>query len=582
MPPCGRVEVHAGSAGPVTPSAARADWIGRVVAAIALVALVFLAVPVVGLLIGSLIGDGDGRLSAANYAHVFAIGRFTGVAWNTLVLGGGSVVVMMLIATPLAWLYARTDFRWKGTLLVAVTAQIATPGFLVALGYVFLLNPANGLVNAWWRAATGSTDALVNVYSMGWLVLLQGLSLVGPAFYFLAPALASIDGSLEEAARVHGVGTFRTMLRVLLPTAKPMLIGTAVFFFLVSVEVFDFAGVLGMPARIDVLATWIYQFTQSSTGVPQYGQAAAVGVLTGLPLIGFMVVKDRFTRDADRLATIGGRRRAAVVILGRRNQAVATSALAAFMLVCFVLPVGMLLWTSLLPYPQMPSRQALQALSLDGYGSAFWSELANVGTTTALVVLMVPTLVVVLSICLSWVARQSGRVVAHGVDAAVLGSLAVPSIVMAVAFAILALQLHASVPLYGTLALLVIAIATRYVATANRITGGVLGQIREELLEAGRVGGVAAGRAFVAVVLPLAASGLLFAWFWVALIVLRELPITLILGGNDLQTLASRIFLYNTAGETRQASALSMAHLAVIGAMLVAFLRLTRAQRMRS
>jgi len=354
-----------------------------------------------------------------------------------------------------------------------------------------------------------------------------------------------------------------------------------VFFFLVSVEVFDFAGVLGMPARIDVLATWIYQFTQSSTGGPEYGHAAAVGVLTGLPLIGFMVVKDRFTRDADRLATIGGRRRTAVVILGRRNQAVATSALAAFMLVCFVLPVGMLLWTSLLPYPQMPSRQALDALSLDGYGSAFWSELANVGTTTALVVLMVPTLVVALSICLSWVARQSGRVVAHGVDAAVLGSLAVPSIVMAVAFAILALQLHAFVPLYGTLALLVIAIATRYVATANRITGGVLGQIREELLEAGRVGGIAAGRAFVSVVLPLAASGLLFAWFWVALIVLRELPITLILGGNDLQTLASRIFLYNTAGETRQASALSMAHLAVIGAMLVVFLRLTRAQRMR-
>lgn len=91
------------------------------------------------------------------------------------------------------------------------------PGFLVALGHIFLLNPTNGLVNRWWREVSGTPAPLWDIYTMTSIVLLQGLSMVGPALYFLAPALSHVDGALEEAASAHGIGKPRTFLLILLP-----------------------------------------------------------------------------------------------------------------------------------------------------------------------------------------------------------------------------------------------------------------------------------------------------------------------------------------------------------------------------
>lgn len=57
---------------------------------------------------------------------------------------------MLLVAVPLAWLYTRTDLRGKSVILFLAAAKMAIPGFLVALGYIFMFNPSNGIINTWW------------------------------------------------------------------------------------------------------------------------------------------------------------------------------------------------------------------------------------------------------------------------------------------------------------------------------------------------------------------------------------------------------------------------------------------------
>lgn len=526
----------------------------------------------------SLISDSTGSLGFDNYVRVLEARRLETVIWNTAILGFGSVAVMFLIATPLAWLYARTDFHWRGAIMIGATCQLAMPGFLVALGYLFLLNPSNGLINQLWRDITGGTAPLLNIYSMSPIVLLQGLSMVGPAFYFLAPALSHVDGALEEAASVHGLGKWKTSFFILLPITLPTLLSTALFFLVIAVETFDFAGMLGMPARISVVATWIYQFTQASFDAPEYGAASAIGVMTAVALLALMVVQGLVFRRSFGVATLGGRSRSASVSLSRGAQNSAKALFCSFIALGFAVPFAMLVWTALLPVQQPPSWEALASMSLDGFGAQFWEELRNIGGATLVLALVVPTIVVCLTSAMAWTASLN-RTAARIIEVAVVSCLAVPSIVIAIMFLVGALNLHAYVPIYGSIVVLILAIGTRYLATAFKITQNAFTQVDPELVQAARSLGVPSGITLAGIMVPMLRSSLIFAWFWVALLTLRELPITLILSTYDLQTLASRIFLYNSSGETQQAAALSLALFAIVGVFLAGFFRFVRFTR---
>ncbi|HWJ87902.1 MAG TPA: ABC transporter permease subunit [Pelagibacterium sp.] len=558
-------------------SGRRQDPLGKLVVVLAVIALALLLLPIAGLVLSSLFSDDTAAFGLGNYQSIIGSRKFVTVVTNTAILAFGSLAVMFLVAIPLAWLYARTDFRWRGAILIAATSQIAIPGFLVALGYIFLLNPSNGLVNLWWREV-GGQGSLINVYSMPWIILLQGLTMVGPAFYFLAPALSNVDGAMEEAASAHGVSKFDALFRILLPMTAPALISTALFFLVISVETFDYAGMLGMPARIDVVATWIYQFTQSSMTLPQYGHASAIGTMTAAILLALILVQMLVFKRGTEAGTIGGRAKVASVRLGKGAQLAALTGFAIYAFMGIGLPFLMLVWTALLPVPQPPSLEALSQLSLTGFGAQFWAELANVGGTTLFITLFVPTCVLLFTIAMSWVAMRTPTL-GRTINLVTVVSLAVPSIVIAVVFNIGGLAVHRYVPLFGTVWLLVIAIGTRYVATAHRITENAFRQLNPEMAEYARTAGVTSGRTLFSIAIPAARTGLIFAWFWVALLTLRELPITLIMSNYDLQTLASRIFLYNSSGQTQQSAALSVALFAIVTVFLAGFLYLTRRPR---
>ncbi|WP_011580170.1 MULTISPECIES: ABC transporter permease [Chelativorans] len=560
-------------------SGRRQDPLGKLVVVLAVTAVVLLLLPIAGLIMSSLVSDETKAFGLENYQSIINSRKFTTIITNTAILAVGSLAVMFLIAIPLAWLYARTDFRWRGAILIAATSQIAIPGFLVALGYIFLLNPSNGLINLWWREA-GGQGSLVTVYSMPWIILLQGLTMVGPAFYFLAPAFSNVDGSIEEAASAHGVSKFEALFKILLPMTAPALISTALFFLVISVETFDYAGMLGMPARIDVVATWIYQYTQSSMTLPQYGRASAIGTMTAAVLLALILVQILvFKRSADA-GTIGGRARVASVRLGKGAQLAAMTGFSIYGFLGIVLPFLMLVWTALLPVPQPPSLKAVSQLSPAGFGPQFWTELANVGGTTLFITVFVPTCVLLFTIAMSWVSKRMPAL-GRTIDLVTVVSLAVPSIVIAVVFNIGGLAVHRYVPIFGTVWLLAIAIGSRYVATAHRITDNAFRQLNPEMAEYARTAGVTSGRTLFSIAVPAARTGLIFAWFWVALLTLRELPITLIMSNYDLQTLASRIFLYNSSGQTQQSAALSVALFAVVTVFLAGLLYLTRRPRAR-
>ena len=194
-----------------------------------------------------LLVDG-GPLRAGELRHGARRPALPGVLANTLLLGVGTVAVMLAFALPMVWILARTDFPWKGLVFTLLTVKIAIPGFLTAMAYIFLISPRSGIVNAALQGALGLAEAPFSVYSLPWIAALQGLVLVlGGAFMMLA-AFRAMDPALEGAAAVSGMPTHQVWLRITLPMMAPAVLATALFFFVIAIEIFDFAGLIGLPA----------------------------------------------------------------------------------------------------------------------------------------------------------------------------------------------------------------------------------------------------------------------------------------------------------------------------------------------
>ena len=98
------------------------------------------------------------------------------------------------------------------------------------------------------------------------------------------------------------------------------------------------------------------------------------------------------------------------------------------------------------------------------------------------------------------------------------------------------------VPIIGTLLIIGLAYLTKYMPVALRFVSASMMQIHTELEEAAQVAGVAWGRNFLRITLPLLKPGLLAAWFWVMVHAYRELTIALMLARAQNRTAAVVIF----------------------------------------
>lgn len=558
------------------------DLAGVGIAALTVFTLVLLSIKLVVLVLASvksgfLLGAGSWGLD--NFRSVLGHRAFWEVATNTALVAVGSVLIMTIVAVPLSWLYARTDFPAKGLLAVLMTVQVAVPGFLIALAYVYLLNPTNGLLNQVIRTTTGMTGATFDIYGLGWIIILQGLFMAPAAFFVLVPALQGLDSSLEEGARVLGVRQTTIFFRIILPLMRPAIVSTMVLYGVISLALFDFAATIGVPNRTFVFSTWVFQLTQPASGPPDYGAASALGVI--MVLVAGVAVQLYFLsvrRGASQALMTGRRQHQALTELGRRGKTLGWIAVSAFVLITAVVPVFMLVWTSLLPFIQPPSTEALQSLSFDAYRDAF-RLVSDVLPTTATIAIAVPTLSVLLALVLSWVATRSRYSQRKLVDVAVMGSVGVPSIVGALAFLYLGLSLYQWIPIYGTVWLLVIAFVARYVSYAQRVISSSMLQIHPELEDAAFTAGVSKGTTMIHIASPMAAAAAAFAWVRIALLSSGELTMALMLQRPGLETLATKIWAMQSGGRTGVAAAMGVIMLLFVSIGVLAFHR--QAERFR-
>lgn len=496
-----------------------------------------------------------------NYLDVLGSAKVYGIFLNTLGLGLGTIVTVLLFAVPLAWLLARTDFPAKNLWLTVLSVEILIPGFLKAFAWILLLNPRTGIINVLLMGSLGLERAPVNIYTLSAISFIQGLSLTPPAVFMIVSAFRAMDVSLEESARVHGMRYPAIVRRITLPLMMPALVAALLYYFVTAIETFEIPAVLGLPSRIFVVTTLIYESTQPDVGLPNYGGASSIGILLSAFSTAGLYFYFRTLRRANQYAVITGRGyRTREITLGKWRWAGMAFALA-YLLPALVLPFLTLIWASLFRYLQAPSLRVLSMASLDAYTKVWDAAGPAVLMNTGLLMVITATLVMSVSVLISWVVIRTDFRWKKMLDGAAFLPHAVPSVVFALALAIFALTLR--LPIYGTIFILIFGNTIKYLGWGTRSVNSTMIQIHKELEEAGRVHGMVRLQVLRRVILPLIGPSLINGWMWIALLALREVTMALMLYSTRNVVISTQIWSLWRA-DTAQAAALGVVLVVVI------------------
>ena len=192
-----------------------------------------------------------------------------------------TVVLSLAVAVPAGYALARLRLRWRSLILLAFLLPQAVPNLPVYVNIAQVFYQI-GLA--------GTITGVVLVHASHGLVL---------AVWIASAAFASVDASLEEAARNMGASPWTCFRTVTLPLAAPGLIASAIFVFLESLDEFTGTYFVGVP---DVTTLPLLMFNASMGG--NYQIASITALLLLIPSIAFMLVVERFLK-ADVLAGVG-------------------------------------------------------------------------------------------------------------------------------------------------------------------------------------------------------------------------------------------------------------------------------------
>ncbi|MEI8352394.1 MAG: iron ABC transporter permease [bacterium] len=331
----------------------------------------------------------------------------------------------VMVALPLAWLFARYAFPgkavWSGLLLL----PMILPPFVSAVGMKMLFARAGALSTLMMNLglAEGPVDWLGRFPLLG-IILLETLHLFPILFLNLVAALANIDPSLEESAQNLGASPARVFRRVTLPLAMPGLFAGMVLVFIWSFTELGTPLVFGVRR---VLPVAIYdRVAEIGVNPAGYAQVALVLVISA---VGFWISKQILARQRS-VATLGrlsvGRRE---IPLSRTGAWVA-GLLTGGVLLAAVLPhISVVLlsvshrwFLTVLP----------QGFTLEFFGRALNSEMTRTALVNSLSLSLCATVLdVVIGFGIAWLCVRKRIWGSDWLDALAMLPLAVPGLVIA-------------------------------------------------------------------------------------------------------------------------------------------------------
>ncbi|MEY3954389.1 MAG: molybdate transporter permease subunit [Pseudomonadota bacterium] len=218
-------------------------------------------------------------------------------AWQaiglTLKLASLTTIILLVVATPLAWWLSQTQSRWRVPIGAAVTLPLVLPPTVLGFYILVLLGP-----QGWVGQVTQALGLGLLSFSFTGLV-------VGSVIFSLPFAVQPIQYAFEaigkrplEVAATLRARPIDAFVSVALPLAKPGLWTAAVLSFAHTVGEFGVVLMIGgnIPGQTRVVSTQIYGHVEAMEYTQAHALAAGMAVFSFLVLVLLMVLKRRSDR----------------------------------------------------------------------------------------------------------------------------------------------------------------------------------------------------------------------------------------------------------------------------------------------
>ena len=518
-------------------------------------------------------GTASAIYTLGNYRELLTDPFVLQVIKNTLVFAVSSTLVALVIGLPIAWLVERTTLAGKTLVYTIMTLGLLIPGIYTAMGWTLIAHPRIGILNRWLVDLLGLESGPINIATPIGMGFVQGLSLASLAFILTAQMFRAMNPSLEEAAKVHGMGFGGIFRRITLPLAMPGILAAVIYIVTIGLATFDIPAILGLGNRVYMLSTFIYlKVHPQGSGLPEYGITGAVGVFM-IAVAGLLTLwYGQVLRQGHRFEVVTGKGyRPALLDLGGWSVA-GWGFIALYAFMSKLLPLLMIAYAALTPYFAPPSWEMMGRLSLVHFFQMDWELVLRGMKNTITLVIVVPLLVVVFAFCISWLVVRSRQRARYLLEFGAFLPHALPEVILAIGALLLALfVLGDFVPLYGSVWLIALVYVVARLAFATRAMNGSLLQVHKELEEAAFVAGLSNFRTAWRILLPLVRPAVMSVWIWTALLVYRELTVAVFLTVQDNITLPAVVWSYWYSGGINKASAVTLVMTLVLTPLILVF-----------
>jgi len=491
--------------------------------------------------------------------------------WTTFVLLTGVGLLATVFGLISAWLVAHFSFPGKRLFSWALLLPFAVPAYVIAYVYTDLLE-YSGAVQVTFRYWFGwemPTDYwFPEIRSTGGAILMFSLVLYPYIYLTCRAALLEQSESMVLASRSLGVGTFKTLFRIILPVIRPSL---AVGLALVLMETLNDYGTVSYFA-VQSLTAGLYDTWLSMGNLG--GAAQIASLLVGIAFL--LLYLERFSRRRIKTFQSGVRKRPLRPRKLSPVKAVLAAAFCGSLVFCgFIVPAGLLSYYAVIYFQQSWTPEFLD----------YAINSLTLASSAAL-------LLVVLGVTLAYALRIAPSVFNQTMVRLACVGYAMPGAVLAIGVIVPLGWLDNRINQYteyyfnfspglvfsGTVIAILYAYSTRFLTVSVGSAESGLARITPSMDQASRTLGKGSTQTLLRVHLPLLRKSILTAALIVFVDCMKELPATLLLRPFNFETLATYVYQY-ASDELLEQSALAALFIVLAGLLPVLLLNRASARQ---
>jgi iron(III) transport system permease protein len=504
---------------------------------------------------------------------------------NTLLIGLGTVGVIAVIGTLIAWLVSRRDIPLKGLLTVLATLPYVLPSWALALPWIEIFQ------NTGLNMAPGFLEYITGLKAPSWLVfgplpiiIVLGLHYFPFGFLLVGAALRNINSELEETAELLGASRLTILRTITLPIVTPALLSALILGFSMGIGSYGTPTLLGLPARFSVLSVRIFSLMDMNL----HSEAYILAIMLIVLCTTVIYLNNRVIGLRKGFETIGGKGvRKRLTSLRKLRIPVCVSVIV-FLSIAILVPLGLLVWTSFMLNEG--------EYHIGNFSLQYWTGVVDPKDPEYIIgepgVFRNP----------KFFLAVKNTFMISGVGAAILGGIGMlvgyvvvmgrgkrlstllewitfsPHMIPSIAFGAIYISLfgvsRGPIPaLYGTFAIMILAVIGKKIPYASRCGISAMHQPSKELEEAGEVLGAGWLKRFKQIIWPLTKTGFSSGFLIIFITTTRELSLFIMLVSSKTQVLTTLIFESAELG-VRQLSFAYMTTLITITLIVIGMYRL--------